>query len=99
MEDISRMSNQERIALLGVEEASKYRGTGKRTNDMVEYMPAITKEGGAFYLAQLSLKEEATRAGKDYKILPTPREFVIPTQKAPRREKVRKNVQISQELD
>lgn len=99
MEDISRMSNQERIALLGVEEADKYRGKPQRTNDMVDYLPAITKEGGAFYLAQLSLKDEAKKRGQDYKILPTPQEFVIPTQKAPRREKVRKNVQISQELD
>ena len=84
-EEVSRMSNQERINLFGAEEASKYHGPYRRRNDNVGYLPALTEEGGQFYLSQLALKEEAQKKGKEYKILPTPREYVIPTQKAPRR--------------
>jgi len=78
-EDVSKMSNQERINPLGVEEANKYLGPHKRRNDQVEYWPAVTEVGGQFYLAQLALKDEASKRGEDYKIKPTPRECVIPT--------------------
>lgn len=80
-EDISRMSNQERIALLGVDEASKYRGPVTRKNSQVDYLPSCTVDGGNFYLAQLALKSE----NKNYRILPCPQEYLIPAGKAPRR--------------
>ena len=77
--DISRMSNQERINLLGSEEADKYHGPYKRRKDTVDYFPACDKLGGSFYLAELSLKEEAEKKGKTYKMQPTPNGLVLPT--------------------
>lgn len=91
-QDLSRMSNQERIALLGTEEASKYHGPYRRRDDEVDYLPACTTEGSAFYFSQIALKEEAKKKGEDYKILPCPREFVIKATSTPRRKQ--KNLEI-----
>jgi hypothetical protein len=82
-EEIAVMSTQERIALLGVDEASKYIPKGTRSNGFsvsayLAYEPALTEEGGRYS----SLVENAEKMGveldKDTP-LKIPREFIIPT--------------------
>ena len=74
MSDLAKMSNQERINLLGVEEASKYHGPYERTTEL-EYIPALTPAGAKWHQARSAMREKGINVKFNI-----PREFVIPTQ-------------------
>jgi hypothetical protein len=71
--DLSKLSNQERIELLGVEEASKYHGPYSRVKPPNPYYPILTPQGAEFK----SFQEAQRKLG--VKPDPMPREFIFPS--------------------
>ena len=81
MQDLSRMSNQERIAALGVEEADKYRGPYKRRGEGVLLIPALTREGAIWHQQQDQLENLAEKMGvKRPPRRHCPKSCIVPTQ-------------------
>ena len=70
--DVAKMSNQERVAVFGIEEASKYHGPYERREPLMIYH-SLTPEGGAWHNRREALKRMGQP--KEGKI---PREYIVP---------------------
>jgi hypothetical protein len=71
--DLSKLSNQERIQLLGVEEAAKYHGPYSRVKPPNPYYPILTPKGAEF--AQFQDAQRKLGVIPD----PMPKEFIFPS--------------------
>jgi hypothetical protein len=83
-EEIAVMSTQERIALLGVDEASKYIPKGIRSNGYpasacLAYEPALTEEGGKYHTLLDNARKMSVKLESMDIASKIPREFVLPT--------------------